>query len=129
MSVKCINRWEVRVSPFITRKEQGVVPAHSWDTRGNQVSSPTFHCFFFFSKLRRLVAGFAPGSVHVGFVAALGQIFLQVLWFSAVSTPPWLSILKYHLAAAQRHPDDVNGNIAAGLRNEELRGREFSLKS
>jgi hypothetical protein len=48
--------------------------------------------------LKRLVAGlslrrpgFDPGSVHVGFVVdkgALGQVFLQVLWFSAVNFIP-----------------------------------------
>jgi hypothetical protein len=41
--------------------------------------------------------GFKPGSVHVGFVVekvALGQVFLQVLWFSPVSIiPPLLSKL------------------------------------
>jgi hypothetical protein len=44
-------------------------------------------------------AGFAPGSVHVGFVVdkvALGQVFLQVLRFSSVSIiPPPFSILIY----------------------------------
>jgi hypothetical protein len=62
--------------------------------------------------LRRLVAGhsprrsgFAPGSVRMGFVVqkvALGQAFLQVLWFSTASViPPWLFILTYHLGDEQ----------------------------
>jgi hypothetical protein len=42
-------------------------------------------------------AGFAPGSIHVGFVVdkvALGQVFLRVLRFSLVSIiPPSLSKL------------------------------------
>jgi hypothetical protein len=41
--------------------------------------------------------GFAPGSVHVGFVVdkvALGQVFLRVLPFYPVSIiPPWLYML------------------------------------
>jgi hypothetical protein len=47
--------------------------------------------------------GFAPGSVHVGFVVdkvTLGQVFLLVLRFFTVSIiPPSLSILiyEYHL--------------------------------
>jgi hypothetical protein len=43
--------------------------------------------------------GFAPGSVHVGFVVdrvALGQVLLQVLRFSLVSIiPPSLATLMY----------------------------------
>jgi hypothetical protein len=48
-------------------------------------------------SLRRL--GFAPGSVHLGFVVntvALGQVTIRVLRFSAVSIiPPWLSTRIY----------------------------------
>jgi len=69
--------------------------------------------------LRRLVAGlsprrpgFAPGSVHVGFVVdkvALGQVFLRVLRFSPVSIiPPWFSILIYHLGDEQQFRDVVS---------------------
>jgi hypothetical protein len=53
--------------------------------------------------LRRLVAvllprrpGFAPWSVHMGFVdkVSLGQVFLRVPRFSPANIiPPWLSIL------------------------------------
>jgi hypothetical protein len=40
---------------------------------------------------------FALGSIHVGFVVALGQVFLQVLLFSPVNIiPPSLS-KSYHL--------------------------------
>jgi hypothetical protein len=63
-------------------------------------------------RLRRLVTDHSllrprsvPGSVHVGFVkakVALGQVFLQVLWFSPVNIiPPWLSVLIYHLGDEQ----------------------------
>jgi hypothetical protein len=38
--------------------------------------------------------------VHVGFVidqVTMGEVFLQVIWFSPVTIiPPWLSILIYH---------------------------------
>jgi hypothetical protein len=55
------------------------------------------------SELRRLVdglssprPGFAPGSVHVGYVVdkvALGQVFVRVLRFFPVSIiPPWIHI-------------------------------------
>jgi hypothetical protein len=44
-----------------------------------------------------------PGSVCIEFVVvALGQVFLQVLQFYAISiVPPWLSILIYHLGDEQ----------------------------
>jgi hypothetical protein len=49
--------------------------------------------------------GFAPGSVHVGFVVdkmALEQVFLQVLRFSPVNIiPPWHYMLIYHLQDEQ----------------------------
>jgi hypothetical protein len=50
-------------------------------------------------------SGFAPGSVHVGFMVgrvALGQVSLRALRFSPVSfIPPWLSILIYCLGDEQ----------------------------
>jgi hypothetical protein len=62
--------------------------------------------------LRQLVSGlspqrpmFVPRSLHVRFVVdrvALGQVFLQVFWFSPVIIiPPWLSVLMYHLGYEQ----------------------------
>jgi hypothetical protein len=63
------------------------------------------------NMLRLLVAGlsprspgFAPGSVHVGFVmgkAAPGQVFFSILLFSAVNIPPWCSVLIYRLRNEQ----------------------------
>jgi hypothetical protein len=57
-------------------------------------------------RLLTLEAGFAPGSVHVGFMVdkvALGHVFLLVLRFSPVNIiPPWLSILIYYLAKNTR---------------------------
>jgi hypothetical protein len=51
-------------------------------------------------NLSPLWPGFAPRSLHVGFVVdkvALGQVFLRVLRLSRVNIiPPWLSILIYH---------------------------------
>jgi hypothetical protein len=54
--------------------------------------------------------GFAPESVHMGFVVdkvALGRVFLRVLRLSPVHIIPlWLSMLIYHLvmvAAVRRH--------------------------
>jgi hypothetical protein len=59
-----------------------------WLCRGLGGQSPASHCE-------------RPVSVHVGFVVdkvALGQVFLQLLWFSPVSIiPPWLSMLTYYL--------------------------------
>jgi hypothetical protein len=78
------------------------------------------------SDLSPLWPGFAPGSLHVGFVVdkvALGQVFLRVLRLSRVNIiPPWLSILIYHLRINNRpvggcssetlfHPIDMNNNI------------------
>jgi hypothetical protein len=61
--------------------------------------------------LRRLVAGlsprspgFAPGSIHVGFVVdkvALGQVFLSSSFFPVSIIPPSFSILIYHLEDEQ----------------------------
>jgi hypothetical protein len=72
------------------------------------------------SRLRRLVAGlsprrhgFAPGSVHVGYVVgkvALGQVFVQVVRFSlsvsfhrGYSYNTWGITIGQLVAAVQRH--------------------------
>jgi hypothetical protein len=57
------------------------------------------------SRLSPRRPGFAPGSVHVGFVmheVALGQVYLRVLWFSSVSIiSQYLSMVIYHLGDEQ----------------------------
>jgi hypothetical protein len=78
-------------------------------------------------KLRWLVAGvslrragFAPGSIHLGFVVdkvALGQVLLRILRFSPVNIiPPSLSN-SYHLSVigssleTNSHPIKINQSI------------------
>jgi hypothetical protein len=57
---------------------------------------------------RRPVAAkamFAVGSLRVGFVVdkvALGQVFIRILLVFPLSiTPPWLSVLIYHMRDEQ----------------------------
>jgi hypothetical protein len=65
--------------------------------------------------------GFAPGSLHSEFVldkVALGQDFLQVLWFHPVYIiSPWLSMLIYHMGDEQW--PQFGGVVSPHLREQQ----------
>jgi hypothetical protein len=104
--VLCINMSQTIVIkiPYIFQAYSYHVPSTS--SLSNFTFYPLSECIVAVPWLKRLAAGlsprrpgFAPGSIHVGFVVdkvALGQVFLRVLPFSPASIIP--PLLHIHLS-------------------------------